>query len=581
MAKRGAGGNHLAGHSLWNLTKAYWLGPERWSAWAFIAVIVAANLGLVGINLLQNIATGGVFTALQKSDTHQFYWALGGLMLAIFAYMMVAVARLYLQQVFQLRWRRWLTDRYLTRWLANRAFYRMRFLKRVDNPDQRISEDIRIFIEQMMALGMGLLSSVAMLATFAALLWQLSGTISFDLGWVVIAIPGYMLWAAVVYAGIGSVLAHLIGRPLIRLNNLQQGAEANFRFNLVRLREEAEGITLYGAEEQEHRHALERFTALYDNFRRLIRSNARYALYQLLFSQFAYGLSLLMASPRYFAGIILLGVLVQISNAFERVNEALSWLIGSYPVFAEWRATADRLVEMSQTMEPEAAPASGARMDVGPGAATEIENLKISLPDGSDLIAPASLSLKPHEAVMFRGPSGCGKSTLFRVLAGLWPFASGEIHRPAEAKMLFLPQRPYMPIGPLREAIWFPEPAHIERDGEVVAALATVGLDAMVKRLDENAHWAQILSPGEQQRIAIARALLLKPDWLFLDEVTAAHDEREEAELYGRLKKALPNTTIVSIGHRESLEAFHDRLIMLDHTAGRPTRILTAAAAAR
>jgi len=577
MAEHRTSGNLLAGHGLWYLTKAYWLGPERLSAWAFIIVIIAANLSLVGINLFQNIATGGVFTALQKSDAHQFYRALGGLMLAIFAYMAVAVARLYLQQVFQLRWRRWLTDHYLKRWLANRAFYRMRFLKRVDNPDQRISEDIRIFIEQMMALGMGLLSSVAMLATFAALLWQLSGTISFNLGWVAIAIPGYMLWAAVLYAGIGSVLAHLIGRPLIRLNNLQQGAEANFRFNLVRLREEAEGITLYGAEEQEQQHALERFKTLYNNFRRLIRSNARYTLYQLLFSQFAYGLSLLMASPRFFAGAILLGVLVQISNAFERVNEALSWLIASYPVFAEWRATADRLVEMSQTMESESSPTTGAHIDVGPGEATEIKNLKISLPDGSDLIAPATLSLKPHEAVMFRGPSGSGKSTLFRTIAGLWPFASGEIHRPAEAKMLFLPQRPYMPIGPLREAIWFPEPARLERDGDVIAALTTVGLNGMVKRLDETAHWAQILSPGEQQRIAIARALLLKPDWLFLDEVTAAHDEREEAELYGRLREALPNTTIISIGHRESLEAFHDRLIMLDHSAGRPTRIVNAA----
>lgn len=540
-------------------------------------VIVAGNLGLVGINLVQNIATGGVFTALQESDAHRFYAALGALMLAIFAYMAVAVARLFLQQTFQLRWRRWLTDRYLDDWLANRTFYRMRFFKRVDNPDQRISEDIRVFIEETVALATGLLSSVAALATFATLLWQLSGAITIDLGWGAITIPGYMLWAAVLYAGIGSILAHMIGRPLIRLNNLQQGVEADFRFHLVRLREEAEGITLYGAEEQERGHARDRFAALYKNFRRLIRSNARYVFYQLLFSQLAYGLSLVLASPRYFQGLIVLGTLVQISNAFERVNEALSWLIGTYPVYAEWRANTDRLVEFSGAMEADALPQAAAHLRASPDDSTELKQVRISLPDGSDLIAPATLSLKPRQSVLFRGPSGSGKSTLFRALAGLWPFVSGEIHRPAHARMLFLPQRPYMPIGPLRDAIWFPEPASPQRDGEAAAALAAVGMSGMAKRLDESGHWAQIMSPGEQQRIAIARALLLKPDWLFLDEVTASHDEREEAELYRRLTEALPDTTIISIGQRRSLEAFHDRQIVLDCSRGRPTRIVGTA----
>lgn len=564
----------MRGRELWQLTRAYWLGDERWSAWAFLIVIIAGNLGLVGINLVQNIATGSVFTALQDRDARGFYAALGTLMLAIFAYMAVAVGRLFLQQSFQLRWRRWLTNRYLNEWLANRTFYRMRFLKRVDNPDQRISEDIRVFIEESVALATGLLSSVATLATFAALLWQLSGEISIDLGWAEIAIPGYMLWAAVLYSGIGSILAHFIGRPLIRLNNLQQGVEADFRFHLVRLREEAEGITLYDAEDQERGHARDRFAALYSNFKRLIRSNARYVLYQLLFSQLAYGLSLVLASPRYFQGAIALGALVQISNAFERVNEALSWLIGTYPVYAEWRANTDRLVEFSRAMEVDALPSAATHLRASPDESTELRQVRISLPDGSDLIAPATLRLKPHQSVMFRGPSGSGKSTLFRALAGLWPFVSGEIHRPAHARMLFLPQRPYMPIGSLRDAIWFPEPASPRRDGDAVAALAAVGMNGMATRLDESAHWAQIMSPGEQQRIAIARALLLKPDWLFLDEVTAAHDECEEAELYRRLTEALPDTTIISIGQRRSLEAFHDRQIVLDCSRGRPTRIV-------
>jgi vitamin B12/bleomycin/antimicrobial peptide transport system ATP-binding/permease protein len=296
-------------------------------------------------------------------------------------------------------------------------------------------------------------------------------------------------------------------------------------------------------------------------------------LYQLLVSQAAYGLSLLLASPRYFAGAILLGALVQISNAFERVNEALSWLIGSYPIYAEWRATADRLIEFSGTISSDVGPTVGPNIHSG-NHATELREVKVWLPDGSELIAPATLKLKPHEPVMFRGPSGSGKSTLFRVLAGLWPYVSGEIVLPAYAKTLFLPQRPYMPIGTLREAVWFPEPPRLERDDEAIEALRLVGLGHLTRRLDEGAHWAQTLSPGEQQRIAIARALLLKPDWLFLDEVTAAHDEREEAELYQRLTESLPETTIVSIGQRHSLEAFHDRMIALDASQGRPTRIV-------
>jgi len=305
-------------------------------------------------------------------------------MAAIIAYMFAAVAQLYLRQTFQLRWRRWLTDRYLGDWLARHVFYRMRFRNGVDNPDQRISEDVRVFIEQTMTLALGLLGSVAALGTFATLLWQLSGTLTIHVAGFEIAIPGYMVWAAVLYAGLGSVVAHLIGRPLIRLNNRQQGKEADFRFNLVQLREEAEGITLYGAEEQERLHALDRFRALYDNMRMLIRSNARYVLYQLLVSQAAYGLSLLLASPRYFAGAILLGALVQISNAFERVNEALSWLIGAYPVYAEWRATADHLVEFTHTIASDIGPAAGPVLGRGDHGA-ELREVKIWLPDGSDL----------------------------------------------------------------------------------------------------------------------------------------------------------------------------------------------------
>src|SRR5579862_3608172 len=330
---------------VWVLTKGYWRSEERWSARIMLTAVICLNLGLVGINVLQNQANGALFTALQQRNMAGFYRAFVLVVLWILSYLTVAVLRVYLDQTLQLRWRRWLTDQYLTRWLAGRTFYRMRFSGRVDNPDQRISEDVRLFIEKSMALGVGFLNSLATLGSFAALLWYLSGNITLPIGGFAITIPGYMFWVAVLYSGIGSVIAHLIGRPLIRLNNRQQAVEADFRFSLVRIREEAEGIALCGGEAQERGVALARFRALYDNFKRIILRSNQYLIFQLLFSQFTDGFALLIASPGYFSGTIQLGVLIQTANAFTRVNEALSWFINSYTAFAEWRATVDRLTE--------------------------------------------------------------------------------------------------------------------------------------------------------------------------------------------------------------------------------------------
>ena len=563
------------GEGVFDLTKAYWKSDERWSARGLLAAVVALNLGLVYVNLQQNVATGGVFTALQQRNGDSFRDAFIVLMALILTYLAVAVMRVFLQQTLELRWRRWLTDQYLTRWLSYRNFYHLRFSGRVDNPDQRISEDIRLYIEQTMSLGLGLLNSAATLTSFAALLWSLSGALTVAVNGFVIVIPGYMFWAAVLYAAAGSILAHFIGHPLIRLNYRQQAAEADFRFSLVRLREEAEGIALYCGEAQERDAALGRFRALYDNFTRLIRRNARYVLFQLLFSQFAYGFSLLAASPRYFSGAIELGGLVQISNAFERVNEALSWFVGSYAVFAEWRATVARLTELNLAMGQESARVStGARREVASADGIELQELGVALPDGTPLIAPTTLRLVPHQAVLLRGRSGSGKTTLFRVLAGLWTFTTGGLRMPAHAKTMFLPQQPYMPIGALRDALWYPARPAKHRDPDARAALTAVGLSEFAARLDEHGHWAQQLSEGEQQRFAIARAMLARPHWLFIDEATSAVDEEQEGALYRALFQALPDTTVVSIGHRSALEAFHSRVINLERSAGQPAHLV-------
>lgn len=568
-----AGLGQLAGN-VWHLTKGYWGSEERCSAGVLLTSVIGLNLGLVGVNVLQNEANGALFTALQQRNAPGFYRAFVFVVLLILLYLVVAVLRVYLDQTLQLRWRRWLTDRYVTRWLADRTFYRMRFSGRVDNPDQRISEDVRLFIERSMSLGLGLLNSLATLVSFAALLWYLSGSIMLPIGGFAITIPGYMFWVAVLYSGLGSAIAHLIGRPLIRLYNRQQAVEADFRFSLIRLREEAEGIALYGGEAQERRIALRRFRTLYDNFKRIILRSNQFLMFQLLCSQGTSSFALLIAAPRYFSGAIQLGGLTQTANAFERVNEALSWFIGSYTIFAEWRATVDRLTEFDTEIKRETAAAVlGTRTQTAAQDTVDLEDVGVSLPDGARLLAPVTLSFKPHESVLLQGLSGSGKSTLFRVLAGLWPFATGHIRRPAGATTLFLPQRPYLPIGRLRAALWFPARPAVGRDAEAQAALASVGLPALCKRLDEEAHWAQVLSVGEQQRLAVARVLLTKPDWLFLDEATSALDEAEEGALYRTVAEALPATTVISIGHRSSLEAYHQRVIAFNRAAGKPGRL--------
>jgi len=566
----------LLGHNVWALVKNYWVSEERWSAWALLGANIGLTLGAVYISVLMNTANGALYTALQKLDGAGFYRAFGVILLLIVLYLLVVLPRSFLNQTLQLRWRRWLTDQYLSHWLAHRIFYRLRFSGKTDNPDQRISEDARIFTELTVTLAFGLLSSLVTLASFAAILWQLSGSITIPIFGIEITIPGYMFWVAVLYSGGGSVIAHLVGRPLIRLTNRQQAFEADFRFSLVRLREEAESIALYHGEEQERGIALGRFGVLYDNFKRLILRNIQYQTFQLFFGQFAALFPVLVASPRYFAGAIEFGILMQISNAFWQVNEALSWFIGNYPVFASWRAAVDRLTEFGGEIKREAkAKVVGACIHTTAGDTIELKEVSVALPTGTPLLAPMTLSLKPQEAVLLKGPSGCGKSTLFRVITGLWPFAAGRIRLPEGASTLFLPQRPYMPIGTLREALWFPARPPSDGDAEVHAALAAVDLSALGERLDEEAHWTHVLSPGEQQRVAIARALLNKPDWLFLDEATSALEEDHEGELYRMLADDLGGTTMISIGHRRSLEAYHQRLITFEKESGHPGVIRT------
>jgi putative ATP-binding cassette transporter len=472
-------------------------------------------------------------------------------------YILIAVYQLYLRQALQIRWRRWITENLLTAWLETGAHYRIALTDpATDNPDQRIAEDARLFVDDTLTLGLGVMNALVTLGSFILVLWSLSGPVEI-LG---VSIPGYMVWVALIYSVIGTLLTHLIGRPLIALNFFQQRVEADFRFSLARLRENSEGIALYHGEVDEHRGLSERFRALTENWWAIMTATKRLTFFTAGFNQVASIFPIVVAAPAYFAGRIPLGGLVQTSSAFGQVQGSLSWIVENYSRLTEWRATVDRLTGFRHAL------AAAARSEGGLHRASggfSLANARIALPDGRVLAEGAALTLEPGEAVMLKGASGAGKSTIFRAIAGIWPFAEGQLSVPDGARLLFLPQRPYLPLGTLRRAVAYPEDDARFSDAEIGAALTDVGLPGLAGQLDTDAPWARSLSGGELQRLAIARALLVKPDYLFLDEATASLDQESEATLYALLRERLPGTAILSIAHRESVARFHDRRVRL------------------
>ncbi|WP_135467045.1 ABC transporter ATP-binding protein/permease [Crenalkalicoccus roseus] len=558
----------------WRLAAPYWRSEERGRAWLLLGVVVALNLGLVGMSVLLSYWNREFFNALQDRDAGAFrdllFWwrptdsgPMPGFMFIAALYILVAVYALYLRQALQIRWRRWLTRQYLDRWLDGRAYYRIALTDPgTDNPDQRIAEDIRLFVDDTLGLGLGLLTSVVTLASFVVVLWSLSGPLTV-LG---LDIPGYMVWVALGYAVLGTWLAHRVGWRLIGLNFNQQKVEADFRFALVRLRENAEGVALYGGEADEKRGLLGRFRRLMENWWAIMVATKRLTFFTASYNQVAVVFPFVVAAPSYFAGIIPLGGLTQTATAFGQVQGALSWFVDNYARLAEWRATVERLTGFTRAVErAEAAAARGEGVAVVRSEAPELalEDVTLALPDGRVLVEAAEGRFRPGEAVLIAGPSGSGKSTLFRAIAGIWPFGSGRVRVPAGASALFLPQRPYLPLGSLRRAVCYPRDAAACTEAEIAAALTEAGLPHLVPLLEEEANWAQRLSGGEQQRLALARALLLRPDWLFLDEATSNLDPEAEARFYETLRAKLPGTTLVSIAHRPGLAAHHARTLRL------------------
>jgi vitamin B12/bleomycin/antimicrobial peptide transport system ATP-binding/permease protein len=564
----------------WKMTYPFWFSEDRWAARGLLLAVIALNLGIVYINVLLNKWNNTFYDALQDKNytvfLHQlirFSWLAG-------LFIVFAVYQFYLNQMLQIRWRRWLTEHYLRGWLTESAYYRMQLVAgEADNPDQRVAEDVPEFIASTLTLGIGGMRAVVTLISFVAILWGLSGTLTIPGS--PIRLPGYLVWAALLYALAGTWLTDWIGRPLVRLNFDQQRYEADFRFNLVRFRENAEGVALYHGESDELRTFRERFGSIVRNWWGIMRQQKRLTWLTAGYGQAAIIFPLVVVAPRYFRGQMLLGGLMQTAAAFGQVQDSLSFIVSSYTDIAAWRAVVERLAGFQSALELahiQAATTVGIHHADGNGMGLIVDDVELDLPGGQPLIVGVNLSLGRGESALLSGPSGVGKSTLLRAIAGIWPFGRGEIRVPSNTRVLFLPQKPYLPIGTLGDAVSYPMPAGGVNETTLREVLEAVGLPELAGRLDETCHWALQLSPGEQQRIAFARTLVQEPDWLFLDEATSAVDEATEARLYRLVRDRLPRTTLFSVGHRATLRAFHDRQLFVQPDGAGPASIVEATA---
>ena len=554
--------------TIWRLAWPYFYSNDRWPGRILFGAVITIELATVAINVMLNQWNNRFYNALQERNWDAFVTELLFFCGLAAAYIVLAVYQLYLNQWLQIRWRRWMTRHYLDHWLAGANHYRMQLLgDAADNPDQRIAEDIRQFIDLTLTLTVGLLSAFVTLCSFVAILWTLSATAPLALFGKTFVIPGYLVWAALFYAVVGTLLTHLVGWPLVSLNFRQQRFEADFRFNLVRVRENSEQIALLAGETAERERLLDRFGRIVANWMLIMTRTKRLTFLTAGYSQVSVVFPFVVISPAYFAGAVQLGGLMQTASAFNSVQTALSFFITAYRQLAEWRAVIARLDGFNVAVEKAQLAAKAQPvievLTQAEKAPLAIEDLMVRLPQGKPVVTAHNISVAKGESVLVTGPSGSGKSTLFRALAGIWPFGAGTIRVPSGAKVMMLPQRPYFPIDTLGTSVTYPaEPGTFppKRLAEVISA---VGLPELAERLDEEAHWNRMLSLGEQQRLGIARAILLAPDYLFLDEATASLDEPAEAALYRLLAQRLAGATIVSIGHRSTLTAFHRRGLVL------------------
>ena len=560
--------------TVWRIAVPYFRSEDRLAGRVLLAAVIGIELSLVLINVLLNQWNNRFYNALQEKNWDVFVREIGIFSLLATFYIALSVYQLYLNQWLQIRWRRWMTSTYLGEWLHGANHYRMQLRgDAADNPDQRISDDVKMFVEGTLNIGLGLLNSIVTLASFVIILWGLSAESPLHIFGREFDIPGYLVWGALAYAIVGTALTQWIGSPLVNLDFRQQRYEADFRFNLVRVRENSEQIALLQGESAERDRLAQRFGRVVDNWYAIMQRTKRLTAFTSSYSQAAVIFPYILVAPAYFTGKIQLGGMMQTASAFGSVQTALSFFVSTYRTLAEWRAVVARLDGFEAAISNAAALATSTdSIDVISATGSDnidLQALLVRLPNGAPLVAADSFVLRANQRTLVTGPSGAGKSTLFRAIAGIWPFGSGRIAIPAGASLMMLPQRPYFPVGSLQAAIAYPAEPNAFSSDRIGEALISVGLPQLASRLEEDAHWNRMLSLGEQQRLGIARALLHAPQYLFLDEATASLEEASEAELYRLIERKLPATTMVSIGHRSTLAAFHQRNVVLTRDGDR------------
>ncbi len=553
---------------VWYLTKSYWQSEEKKKAFFLLACIVGLTLAIVYMLVLLNRWNNSFYSALQNYQTEKIFDELFHFTYLAFTYIVLAVYSYYLQQVLILNWRRWLTERFIEIWLKNKTYYNLQmFGKDTDNPDQRISEDVRLFVEMTLSFAIGLLKAVTTLASFVVILYELSGSLKFNLFGQEWEISGYLFWAAFFYSILGTWVTHLVGRKLVKLNFIQQRYEADFRFSMIRLRESSESVAFYRGEGQESKVFKERFTLLLDNFWKIVNKQKQLVWLNSGYSQIAIIFPFVAAMNRYLAKEFTLGGLMQVASAFGRVQDSLSYFVDTYSSLATWQSVVMRLTYFGRHMQEVSAEAERFHLERFV-AAEEVraDNMQVNLPDGTPLLQNINFTLQPGSNVLIKGVSGSGKSTLLRAIAGIWPFVEGKIVLPEQEKLMFIPQKPYLPLGSLREALLYPGNKPVN-DEVLVNLMEECQIGYLKDKLDIVADWSHVLSVGEQQRLAYVRAHIQEPVWLFLDEATSALDEETEAKMYSLIGERLANTTIVSIGHRSTLNKYHKLVLQLNKEA--------------
>lgn len=557
---------------VWYLTKSYWQSEEKKKAFFLLGCIIALTLGVVYMLVLLNQWNNSFYSALQNYDAKKIFDELIHFSWLAAIYILLAVYSYYLQQTLILNWRRWLTTRFIDIWMQNKTYYNLQmFGKDTDNPDQRISEDVRQFVEMTLSFGIGILKAFCTFASFVVILYNLSGSLSFTFMGKTWTINGYMLWASLIYSVIGTYITHIVGRKLVKINFIQQKYEADFRFSMIRLRESAESVAFYRGEAQEGSVFKQRFKMLLDNFWKLVNKQKQLVFLNSGYSQIAIIFPFVVAMNRYLTKEVTLGGLMQVASAFGRVQDSLSYFVDMYSSIAQWQAVVMRLTYFGRHMHEVSQQAERFHVERFAAAdVVEVSNMQINLPDGKPLLKNITFTLQPGHNVLIKGVSGSGKSTLLRAISGIWPFVDGKIFLPERDKLMFIPQKPYLPLGTLRAALNYPGNKPVD-DAELSYLMDLCQIGYLKDKLDLEADWSHVLSVGEQQRLAFVRAHIQQPQWLFLDEATSALDEDTEATMYSLLQERLQQTTVVSVGHRSTLNKYHELVLRLNKSTRQVT----------